>query len=96
MDVLQGGQSAASAYSEHKRQHLDTAAACAAQQVHFLPMVAETTGEWAPEAVKVLDHISRAAGKGLGSTLLQEASVLIRTWRARAALRRRAEMDAWP
>lgn len=32
-----GGLSAAEAYAERKRQHLDTAAACAAQQVHFLP-----------------------------------------------------------
>ena len=59
-------------------------------------LVAETTGAWAPEAAKALDHISRAAGATSGSTLLQEACVLIRTWRARAALRRRAELETWP
>ena len=86
----QGGASAASVYTDHKKRHLDTAAACAAQHVEFLPLVAETTGAWAPEAAKALDHISRAASHG--STLLQEACVLIRTWRARAALRRRTEL----
>ena len=95
LDVLgsQGGASAASVYTDHKKRHLDTAAACAAQHVEFLPLVAETTGAWAPEAAKALDHISRAAGASHGSTLLQEACVLIRTWRARAALRRRAELE---
>ena len=93
LDVLgsQGGASAASVYTDHKKRHLDTAAACAAQHVEFLPLVAETTGAWAPEAAKALDHISRAASHG--STLLQEACVLIRTWRARAALRRRTELE---
>ena len=64
LDVLgsHGGASAASLYTEHKRKHLDTAQACAAQHVEFLPLVAETTGAWAPEAIKALDHISRAAG----------------------------------
>ena len=72
---------------------MDTAEACAAQQVFFLPMAVETTGAWAPEAAKALESIGRAAGSD-GSTLLQEASVLVRSWRARAALRRRAELDA--
>ena len=95
LDVLgsHGGASAASLYTEHKRKHLDTAQACAAQHVEFLPLVAETTGAWAPEAIKALDHISRAAGPASGSTLLQQACVLIRSWRARAALRRRSELD---
>ncbi|CAK9077759.1 unnamed protein product [Durusdinium trenchii] len=75
-----GGASAASVYTDHKKRHLDTAAACKAQHVEFLPLVAETTGAWAPEAAKALDHISRAAGATYGSTLLQEACVLIRTW----------------
>ena len=95
LDVLgaAGITSAASAYTEHKRRHLDTAEACAAQQVFFLPMAVETTGAWAPEAAKALESIGRAAGSD-GSALLQEASVLVRSWRARAALRRRAELDA--
>ena len=95
LDALgpRGGTSAAEAYTAHKRQHLDTAATCAAQNVTFLPMVIETTGAWSPEAARALAHISRAAGgPPSGATLLQEACVLVRTWRARAALRRRAEL----
>ena len=66
-------------------------ATCAAQNVTFLPMVIETTGAWSPEAARALGHISRAAGSPRsGATLLQEACVLVRSWRARAALRRRA------
>ena len=88
-----GGTSAAEAYTAHKRQHLDTAATCAAQNVTFLPMVIETTGAWSPEAARALGHISRAAGSPRsGAALLQEACVLVRSWRARAALRRRAEL----
>ena len=95
VDVLgsQGGASAASVYTDHKKRHLDTAAACKAQHVEFLPLVAETTGLGARSRYKALDHISRAGGATYGSTLLQEACVLIRTRRARAALRRRAELE---
>ena len=65
------------------------------QHVTFLPMVIETTGPWAPEAAQALAHISRAAGRGAGGpTLLQETCVLVRSWRGRAALRRRAELVA--
>ena len=40
LDVLgaRGSESAAVAYSEHKRRHFGTSAACAAQQVTFQPM----------------------------------------------------------
>ena len=60
-------------------------------------MVVETTGAWTPEAEKVLGPIARAtslqmAADPAATTLLQEASVLDRTWRARAALRQRAEL----
>ena len=90
-----GNTSAAEAYGACKRRHLDTADACAAQHVTFLPMVIETTGAWAPEAAQALAHISRAAGGGAGGpTLLQETCVLVRSWRGRAALRRRAELVA--
>ena len=90
-----GNTSAAEAYGAYKRRHLDTADACAAQHVTFLPMVIETTGAWAPEAAQALAHISRAAGGGAGGpTLLQETCVLVRSWRGRAALRRRAELVA--
>ena len=53
------------------------------------------SGAWAPEAAQALAHISRAAGGGAGGpTLLQETCVLVRSWRGRAALRRRAELVA--
>ena len=101
LDVLgaRGATTAAVAYADHKRRHLDTAAACEAQQVAFLPMVVETTGAWAPEAAKALGHIARCVAAGTmadpaAATLLQQACVLVRSWRARAALRRRAELTS--
>ena len=97
LDMLGSGKgpSAAAAYSDHKRSHLGTAAACAAQHVHFQPMVVETTGAWAPEAQQALELISKAVDSHVAAspTLLQECSVLVR-WRARASLRRRAELDS--
>ena len=87
---------AATAYAQHKELHLDTAQACAAQGVKFMPMVAECTGAWAPEALKVLKHVAHAAAPHSGEEpavcyglLLQELAVAIRTFRARASLRRR-------
>ena len=93
---------AAAAYAQHKELHLDTAQACAAQGVKFMPMVAECTGAWAPEALKVLKHVAHAAAPHSGDEpavcyglLLQELVVAIRTFRARASLRRRFQA-LWP
>lgn len=106
LDVLveagRGGGSAAAAYADVKRRHLDTATVCEQHGVAFVPLVVETTGAWAPEAGKILHQLSRAAdlrhgGSGQpwgAATLLEEVSVLVRTWRARATLRRRAELAA--
>ena len=73
---------AAAAYAQHKELHLDTAQACAAQGVKFMPMVAECTGAWAPEALKVLKHVAHAAAPHSGEEpavcyglLLQELAV---------------------
>ena len=92
---------AATAYTEVKRKHLRTAELCAAQNVHFQPLVAESTGTWSPEAAKVLQQLARTAavrsGEDAGlaqANLFQEACILIRGHRARAALRRRAELNA--
>ena len=92
---------AATAYAEVKSSHLGTARVCAEQGLKFVPMVAEATGAWEPEAAKILLLISRAAAaredappSGLHSELLQEMSVLLRSHRARAVLRRRAESSA--
>jgi hypothetical protein len=91
----------ADAYARHKESHLNTAALCASQGVAFVPMVAETTGLWETGAARVLRHIAAAAAARSGdsadiaySTLLQELSVVIRSFRARAALRRRSEAAA--
>ena len=106
LDVLveagRGGGSAASAYADVKRRHLDTTKVCEQHGVAFVPLVVETSGAWAPEASKILHQLSRAVtlrhggfGPLLGGpTLLEEASVLVRSWRARATLRRRAELEA--
>ena len=94
-----GAAAAAVAYTEVKRQHLNTAAECASSGIHFLPLVVETTGAWAPEAHKALNQIARSValrrGEEASSTqarFFQEACVLVRTFRARAALRRRAAL----
>ena len=63
-----------------------------------MPLVAETTGAPAPAAAQVLKGIVRAAAAreqvdpvGLFAEFLQEASVLVRSYRGRAALQRRAD-----
>ena len=43
----QGG-AAATAYSAVKMSHLDTASLCQQQGLSFIPLMAETTGTWAP------------------------------------------------
>ena len=60
------------------------------------PIVAECSGVWAPEALKVLKYLAHAAAPHSGrepavcySLLLQELAVAIRTFRVRASLRRR-------
>ena len=83
------GGLAAIAYAETKRAHLDTAAACQAQGVRFVPLVVETSGAWEPEAAKVLVQIARAVASlegedpaALHAELLQEFSVAVRSLRA--------------
>ena len=60
--------------------------------------MAETTGAWAPAAAQVLKGIVRAAAAreqgdpaAFFAEFLQEASVLVRRFRGRAALQRRAD-----
>ena len=90
---------AAAAYAHHKGTYLATAQTCERQGILFLPMVVETTGNWDARAYKALRHIAQGVASRTGtdhattlSTLLQEASVVVRGFRARAALRRRAEL----
>ena len=89
---------AAASYARHKEAHLDTAQCCESQGIVFVPMVVETTGTWEKGAAVVLNHIARAVAARTGedagaaqTALMQELSVVVRTWRARAALRRRCE-----
>ena len=97
---MQAG-AAAEAYARHKEDHLGTAAACAEQGVQFVPLVVETTGHWEAGASRVLKQIAGAVAARTGTepgplhdSLLQELSVVVRSFRARAALRRRAELEA--
>ena len=59
----------------------------------------ETTGTWVPEAQKALNQIARSVAFRRGEEVsftqarfFQEACVLVRTFRARAVLRRRAAL----
>jgi len=68
---------------------------------HLHPLVAETTGTWDPAAAKILKNIARAVAareqvdtRSLFGELLQEVSVLVRGYRGRAALHRRADAAA--
>eukprot|EP00973_Karenia_brevis_P094547 12423047-Karenia_brevis.AAC.1 len=61
-------------------------------------MVVETTGAWAPEAMKVFRQVAAAAATTTGQPadqllqeLLQGCAVCVRRANARAALRRKAE-----
>ena len=90
---------AAEAYARQKEAHLHTAQACASQGVSFVPMVVETTGHWDVGAARVLRHIATAVAARTGdladhvhNSMLQELCVVVRSFRARAALRRRSEL----
>ena len=98
-EAAQKSLAAATAYADLKKAHLDTAQLCQAQGVRFLPLVAETTGAWEPEAGKLIAQVARATAvreganpAALHAELLQELCVAARSARARAALRRRAEV----
>eukprot|EP00973_Karenia_brevis_P080906 11223410-Karenia_brevis.AAC.1 len=57
---------AASAYTSRKKQFQNTAEVCRTQGVEFLPVVVETTGAWAPEAMKVWRKVAAAAATTTG------------------------------
>jgi hypothetical protein len=89
---------AAEAYARHKEHHLHTAQACEQQGVKFVPLIAESTGTWDPSTLKILKHVAHAAAAKTGeesavcyNQLLQELGTTIRSFRVRAALRRRFE-----
>ncbi|CAK9032862.1 Nipped-B-like protein B [Durusdinium trenchii] len=100
--VVQGAAAAlaaATAYAASKAACLNTAHLCSQQGVQFVPLVAESTGAWERAASQLLLQIACSAAARTGddsatlhSDLLQELSVIIRSHRARAAPRRRAEL----
>ncbi|CAK9083246.1 unnamed protein product, partial [Durusdinium trenchii] len=100
--VVQGAAAAlaaATAYAASKAAYLNTAHLCSQQGVQFVPLVAESTGAWERAASQLLLQIACSAAARTGddsatlhSDLLQELSVIIRSHRARAVLRRRAEL----
>ena len=100
--VVQGAAAAlaaATAYAASKAACLNTAHLCSQQGVQFVPLVAESTGAWERAASQLLLQIACSAAARTGddsatlhSDLLQELSVIIRSHRARAVLRRRAEL----
>ena len=92
---------AAAAYAQHKVAYLQTGHICQQHVIRFLPMVVEPTGNWDDGAMHTLKHIAHAAAARTGAdpakavaTFLQELCVVTRSYRACAALRRRAELAA--
>ena len=53
-------------YSDRKREHQGAEDLCRAVGVTFVPMVAETIGAWAPEAMAVFCHIASATSAASG------------------------------
>eukprot|EP00435_Cladocopium_sp_Y103_P030454 s4292_g7.t1 len=90
---------AADSYSEVKANHLNTAQLCESQGVRFQPLVVESTGAWSRSASHTLQLFARATAAREGedaaacfTQLMQELCVTVRRFRARAVLRRRAEL----
>jgi hypothetical protein len=86
---------AATEYCDAKRSHMHTQAECDAAGITFLPMVAETSGAWAPESLAVWKQLATATavrqGRDAAAVLremLQSLSVSIRRANAKACLRR--------
>ena len=89
------GLVAATEYYNTKRSHENTQEECDAAGVHFLPMVAETTGAWAPESLAVWKQLAKATAVRQGREaaivlheMLQSLAVTIRGANAKAYLRR--------
>lgn len=85
----------AAAYETYKLTYKDTAAQCKAQGLQFVPLVAESSGEEGPSAVRTLYRIAKTAGtredqdadEGLGQ-YYPRLSVVIRRAHGEAVLRR--------
>ena len=89
------GLAAATEYCNTKRSHENTQQECEAAGVNFLPMVAETTGAWAPEFLDVWKQLAKATAVRQGrevavvlNEMLQSLAVTLRCANAKAYLRR--------
>ena len=98
MQAARTGLAAAKAYSEHKKAHLNTQGLCSEAGIDFIPMVAETSGAWAPSAMNVLKQMAASVATCSGrkpeivmQQILQNAAIRIRRANARATLRRAAD-----
>ena len=87
---------AATSYSDCKRAHNNTELACSNQGIRFQPMVSETSGAWAPEALNVLQLIAKAVAGREGKhhslilkEILSSCAVAARKASARAHFKRR-------
>ena len=89
------GLVAATEYCNTKRSHENTQEECKAADANFLPMVAETTGAWAPESLDVWKQLAKATAVQQGrevaivlNEMLQSLAVTIGCANAKAYLRR--------
>ena len=91
------GSAAVTRYQRVKRTHLDTEAACKAQGVHFIPMIASPAGGWGSDARKVFQALAQATAVLTGEPAARVAQrqrqslcVLLRKANARAVVARDA------
>lgn len=86
---------AAKSYEAHKLADRETATLCAAQGLRLMPMVAEVTGGWGPDAQTVVAFLARAAALRSGAPvalatnqLYEALAVRLQRANARAVLAR--------
>ena len=66
IQAAERASAAASAYEAHKWSCLNTDVECTQQGVTFIPMVAESSGGWAPEGLKTLRQLAKTAAANPG------------------------------
>jgi hypothetical protein len=95
IQAAESAGAAAFAYETYKRSHINTDVECTRQGVAFIPMVAESSGGWGPKGFETLRQLAKTAAANSGrdgdatmGQLLQRLSVVIRSAKARAILRR--------
>ena len=93
--VAAGTERPATEYEAHKRSHLQTQEACAAQGLQLITLVAEATGAWGPTALKTWQALAHALSARTGEPasleadrLFQALAVTLQRENARAVLRR--------